>query len=178
MPRTYVSFSISQAKYTKLCVFSDASVKAISAVAYLKVTHESGHSEVGFVSGKAKLAPAPEPTVTRLELCAAVLAVEMSEIIVQEHDMNINRVTSYTDSKVVLGYIHNKNRQFYVYVNNRVQRIKQSSQPEQWKYVPTEHNPADHGSRSVTACNLPSTNWLSGPAFLLKNENGTDEKEA
>lgn len=28
VPRTYVSFSISQAKYTKLCVFSDASVKA------------------------------------------------------------------------------------------------------------------------------------------------------
>lgn len=60
--------SISQAKYTELCVFSDASVKAISAVAYLKVTHQSGCSEVGFVSGKAKLAPAPEPTVPRLEL--------------------------------------------------------------------------------------------------------------
>ncbi|XP_062422700.1 uncharacterized protein LOC119214058 [Pungitius pungitius] len=34
---------------TELCVFSDASVKAISAVAYLKVTNEHGHSEVGFV---------------------------------------------------------------------------------------------------------------------------------
>lgn len=65
-------------------MFWDASVKAISAVAYLKVTHESGRSEVGFVSGKAKLAPAPEPTVPRLKLCAAVLAVEMSEIVVQE----------------------------------------------------------------------------------------------
>ncbi|KAJ8346863.1 hypothetical protein SKAU_G00282640 [Synaphobranchus kaupii] len=74
------------------CVFSDASVKAIAAVAYLKVTHEDGHSEVGFILGKAKLAPVPELTIPRLELCAAVLAVELSELLTEELDMKCLQV--------------------------------------------------------------------------------------
>ncbi|KAI3354716.1 hypothetical protein L3Q82_004500, partial [Scortum barcoo] len=68
IPCTYVSFSISQAKSIELCMFSDASVRAIAVAAYLKVTHGDGHSEVGFIMGKAKLAPVPELTIPRLEL--------------------------------------------------------------------------------------------------------------
>lgn len=176
VPRSYVSFSISQAKTTELCVSADASVKAIAAVAYLKVTHEDGHNEVGFVLGKAKLAPVPELTIPRLGLCAAVLAVELSELVTEELDMRVNRTTFYTDSKVVLGYINNQTRRFYVYVNNRVQRIKQSSLPDQWRYVSTEQNPADHDSRSVAAGNLASTTWLCGPAFLLQPESNTPKE--
>lgn len=176
IPRPYVTFSISQATFIELCVFSDASVKAIAAVAYLKVTHEDRHSEVGFVMGKAKLAPVPEPTIPRLELCAAVLAVEMSELLTVELNVKIDKTTFYTDSKVVLGYINNQNRRFHVYVNNRVQRIKQSSLPDQWRYVPSEHNPADHGSRSVPADKLSGTSWLYGPTFLLNHETLSPEK--
>lgn len=166
IPRPYSSFSLSDAQDKELFVFSDASVQAISAVAYLKLTTEDGKSEVSFVFGKARLAPQPEITVPRLELCAAVLAIEIAELVVEEMDLKFDRITYYTDSKVVLGYIHNQARRFYVYVNNRVQRIRQSSSPEQWRYVPTEHNPADHGSRSVAAASLSTTTWFSGPAFL------------
>ncbi len=176
IPCTYVSFSISQARFIELCIFSDASVHAIAAAAYLKVTHGDGHSEVGFIMGKAKLAPVPELTIPRLELCAVVLAVELSELQTEELDTKIDRTTFYTDSKVVLGYIHNQHRRFQVYVNNHVQRIKQSSLPDQWRYVPTEHNPADHGSRSVAAGKLTNTTWLYGPAFFLQNESKTHEE--
>lgn len=77
IPRTYASFSLTRAKSTELCIFSDASVKAIAAVAYLKVKAEDGLLEVSFVLGKAKLAPLAELTIPRLELCAAVLATEI-----------------------------------------------------------------------------------------------------
>lgn len=49
IPRTYTSFSSSQARYAELYVFSDASVKAIAAVGYLKLTDLEGLSEVGFI---------------------------------------------------------------------------------------------------------------------------------
>nr|XP_046258521.1 uncharacterized protein LOC124066300 [Scatophagus argus] len=166
VPRTYSTMAPSKALHTELCVFSDASVKAISAVAYLKVTDHNGHTEVGFVLGKARLAPQSELTIPRLELCAAVLAVEIAEIIVEEIDLKLDSVRFYTDSKVVLGYIHNQSKRFYVFVSNRVQRIRKSTQPQQWHYVPTEQNPADHGSRSVPASKLHSTTWLTGPSFL------------
>lgn len=47
-------------------------------------------------------------------------------------DTTFDRIVYYTDSKVVLGYIHNQSRRFYVYVHKRIQHIHQS--PCQWKY--------------------------------------------
>lgn len=49
--------------------------KPKSAIAYLKVTSTDGKTELGFVLGKARLAPQPELTVPRLELCAVVMAI-------------------------------------------------------------------------------------------------------
>lgn len=142
-------------------MFSDASTKAIGAVAFLRAIDKDGNSNVSFVLGKAKLAPQCEPTIPRLELCSTVLAVEMAELILDEIDLKMDAVKFYCDSKVVLGYIHNEVKRFYVHVHNRVQRIRQSTRPEQWFYVPTEHNPADHASRAVSASNLVKTTWFS-----------------
>lgn len=118
--------------------------------------------------GKAKLTPPDEPTIPRLELCAAVLAVEISDLILYEMDFKPDSVKFFCDSKVVLGYIHNESMRFYVYVHNRVQRIRQSSNAEQLHYVPTEHNPADCASRSVPASLLTNSMWLTGPNFLYR----------
>lgn len=172
IPRTYTPDSLTNAQRLELCVFSDASTMAIGAVAYLRAIDEDGNSNIGFVLGKAKLAPQCKPTIPRLELCGAVLAVEMAELILDEMDLKMDAVKFYCDSKVVLGYIHNEVKRFYVYVHNRVQRIRQSTKPEQWLYVPTEHNPADHASRAVSASNLAKTTWFSGPAFLRRPYDG------
>ena len=168
IPRTYTSKSLTKMQRTELCVFSDASTKAIAAVAYLRTFDNDGLIEVGFIFGKAKLAPLSQPTIPRLELCAAVLAVEIAELILDEIDLKPDAVNFYCDSKVVLGYIYNETKRFYVYVHNRVQRIRQSTRPDQWQYVPTEHNPADHASRALPASQLTSTSWFTGPAFLRK----------
>lgn len=119
--------------------------------------------------GKAKLAPQSDPTIPRLELCAAVLAAEMADFIQEELDLKLDAVKFFTDSKVVLGYISNDTRRFYVYVHNRVQRIRQSSKPEQWHYVRTEENPADHASRSLPASYLGRSSWFTGPSFLSQS---------
>ncbi|XP_039885710.1 uncharacterized protein LOC120732292 [Simochromis diagramma] len=168
IPRLYVPVSLStQTQHRELCVFSDASVMAIAAVAYLKTISATGEIHVGFVMAKAKLAPHPAHTVPRLELCAAVLATEMAVFIQDEMDIDIHSVTYYTDSKIVLGYIYNTSRRFYVYVSNRIAQIRKSSRPDQWHYITTEENPADHGTRPTTAAALKGTNWFTGPSFLL-----------
>ena len=86
----------------------DASIQAIAAVAYLRVTDNDATCHAGFIMGKAKLAPPTNHTVPRLELCAAVLAVDLAELIVQELDCAPVALEFYTDSKVVLGYIYNE----------------------------------------------------------------------
>lgn len=99
-------------------MFSDASTVAIAAVAYLRVVEENGHCHVGFIMGKSKLAPKPAHTVPRLELCAAVLAVELAELTTSEMDIELHSVKYYTDIKIVLGYVNNASRRFSVYVSN------------------------------------------------------------
>ncbi|XP_068210596.1 uncharacterized protein [Palaemon carinicauda] len=165
IPRTYVSY-LSKTVSKELHVFSDASEKAIAAVSYLRTTDISGISSLGFVLGKAKVAPTGGHTIPCLELCAAVLAIEIAQYITDNLDISIETVKYHTDSKVVLGYINNETRRFYTYVANRVERIRRYSDSSQWNYVPTHHNPADSASRSFEAHEIHKSEWLFGPKNL------------
>lgn len=49
-------------------------------------------------------------------------------------------------------------------MSNRVNRIRLSSSPNQWTHVPTEQNPADQATRSVSALHLANSMWFSGPS--------------
>ncbi len=166
IPRAYVPTSVCGAQLRELCIFSDASTLAIAAVAYLRVIDLNGQPHVGFVMGSSKLAPVPAHTVPRLELCAEVMAVELMELIKGEIDLDLHNIHFYTDGRIVLGYIHNVTHRFYMYVANRVARIRKATEPSQWHYICSEQNPADHDSRFVTVAHLPLTNWFSGPEFL------------
>lgn len=87
-----------------------------------------------------------------------------------ELGMQIDEEFFWTDSQVVLAYISNEARRFHVFVANRVQLIRETTDPAQWHYVDTAENPADHASRGLCAGDILSTNWLSGPKFLWKPE--------
>lgn len=176
IPRWLLSVSYQMCVHKTLHIFCDASEKAVSACAYLRgVTSEK--ISVGFVFGKCKVAPKSGHTIPRLELCAAVLAVELGEMLSRELDLPLEDIKYYSDSKVVLGYLSNERRRFYVYVCNRVSRIRKSSSPHQWNYVATEENPADQGTRGLLPEQLCDSLWLNGPDFLRGNlRNPNNEK--
>ena len=114
---------------------------AIAAVACLRDVDAQGQRHIGFIMGKSKLAPKPVHTIPHLDLSAAVLAVEMADVIVEETDAELQATKFYTDSKIMLGYIHNTTWRFHVYISNRVAHIRKSTDPEQWHFISTEHNP-------------------------------------
>ena len=145
----------------------DASEKAIAAAAYMKTTDVSGQMSVVFIMGKSKLAPVGGHTIPRLELCAAVLAVEIAEILSVQMDLPCASMFFHTDSKVVLGYISNRTRRFFQYVANRVERILKISSASQWTFVPTDRNPADSATRCLTrVIDVMQHPWLLGPRWL------------
>ncbi|XP_014676742.1 PREDICTED: uncharacterized protein LOC106816632 [Priapulus caudatus] len=171
IPRMYVPLSLSTAEKVEVHIFSDASEKAVAAVAYVK-TYKDGEGQVGFVMGKAKLAPSHGHTIPRLELCAAILAVEVDETVSESLNISPRVFRYYSDSRVVLGYIRNMTRRFYTYVDNRVERIHRATRSEQWSHVPTDQNPADQGTRSLIAADqLAASVWLSGPEQLRRRDN-------
>lgn len=177
IPRTYTPSSLSKTLCKELHIFSDASEAAIASVAYLRTVDDSNNIHVGFILGKCKLAPTSGHSVPRLELCAAVMSVQLYDIISEELDMKFNTVRFYTDSMVVLGYINNKGKRFFKYVENRVERIRKSTTPKQWSYVPTKSNPADAGTRNLTAEVINDNIWIRGPPQLkepLEEDPNTD----
>lgn len=119
----YGKTSVTSADDVSVHIFCDASKEAIAAVAYLRVS-TGNVTDVGFLVGKAKVAPTHGHTIPRLELCAGVLAIEFAETVKEELDIAKSAFRFYSDSRVVLGYISAEARRFHVYVCNRVGRIR------------------------------------------------------
>ena len=129
VPRCYRSEDFGRIAQTEIHMFADASKDAIGASVYLRLINLKGEISTTLLLGKSKVAPAQSTSIPRLELCAAVLAVQAGTRVLKEIDLEIDHVTYYTDSKVVLGYLQNDSRRFYVYIANRVQLIRCLSAP-------------------------------------------------
>ncbi|KAK3086675.1 hypothetical protein FSP39_021786 [Pinctada imbricata] len=168
VPRTYADLHSASILSRDLHIFCDASQNAIAAVAYMKIYDVNGLQHISFVHGKVKVAPKHGHTIPRLELCAAVLATQIKDTITQHLKCDF-KVSMYTDSKIVLGYLNNTKRRFYVYVDNRVSQIRQSTTADQWTYVPSAENPADIATRSLSPKEMSNSMWLHGPPFIMGN---------
>ena len=156
--------------------FCDASAYGYGAVIYLRF-YDGSSCQVSFLIGKSRVAPIKESktTIPRLELTAATVGVNIAVMMTKELRLPIQEIFFHTDSTIVLHYIHNECKRFPVFVANRVQRIRQCSQPSQWRYVGSAENPADDASRGKFELSSKSR-WLSGPEFLLKPESEWPEQ--
>lgn len=150
--------------------FSDASSVGYGACSYIRYKDDHNKVHCSLIMAKARVAPSKVTSIPRLELSAAVLAAKLSVLLKSEMNMNINDEYFWTDSKVTLAYINNEARRFHVFVANRVQSIRGNTDPNQWHHVDTAENPADHASRGLRASEIQSSNWLTGPEFLWKEE--------
>lgn len=99
MPRAYCYVSPDCLDPQDRYIYSDASEKAVAAAAYLITTDTQGSQHKIFVFGKAKVDPKHGHTIPRLELCAAVLAVEIYETCRDELDTKFHQVKFISDIK-------------------------------------------------------------------------------
>lgn len=90
---------MSETTNKRIHIYCDTSESAISAVTYIE---SLGNFE--FILGKSKLAPLKGHSIPRLELCCAVLAVEIAKCVSEQLELPIEHFKFYSDSKVVLGY--------------------------------------------------------------------------
>lgn len=65
--------------------------------------------------------------IPRLELTAAVTAANISNLINEELDLLPTDNMFWSDSQIVLGYISNEVKRFCVYVANRAQIIRDTT---------------------------------------------------
>ncbi|KAL6481772.1 hypothetical protein MHYP_G00098520 [Metynnis hypsauchen] len=176
IPRSYLPSSFGEVMLYELHNFSDASLSGYGACSYLRAVNKTGQISCSLVMGKARVAPTKLMTIPRLELSSAVTSVRNGEVVKRELDIEILQEYYWTDSKVVLGYVNNDAKRFHTFVANRIQRIRSSTNPEQWRHVSSENNPADYGSRGLNAVQLKESNWLKGPDFLWQQNLPCEEE--
>ena len=115
-------------------------------------------------------------TIPRLELLACLLASRLLDSVKKALEvesfwttkvLNIEYVILWTDSTTALHWIRNSEKEYKVWVQNRVTEIRQITSTATWRYCPTQSNPADVASRGALAVQLINDNkWWHGPNFL------------
>lgn len=160
----------------ELIGFSDASSStAYGCCVYVRVTSPSGKVNMYLICSKSRINPLNNKnmTVPRLELNAALL---LSMLITKVWEtlklkFNISRVYLFTDSKIVLAWLHTEPMKLTAYVANRVKVITNNTADCLWLYVNTKDNPADYISRGVSPQELCTCDvWWHGPKFLHDSE--------
>ena len=120
---------------------------------------------VALVSGKSKVAPLAGSTIPRLKLCGALLLASLVKVIAKDLSIPVSHQYMWSDSAVVLCWINTAPSRLKTYIANRVREICNLVPPEQWRYVATYENPADHISRGLSSRQLiECTLWWKGPS--------------
>jgi hypothetical protein len=147
----------------------DASSKAYGTVGYLRSRYVEDIG-VTWIQAKAKLTPLEGITIPRGELQGAVLGVGMGRTIQKSLKLQSKNIHFWTDSTNVLCWLQGESVRLKMFVHNRVQTILLHSALENWRWIPTEVNPADVVSRGLFMDQLVDCElWWKGPKFLREH---------
>ncbi|GFV17640.1 integrase_H2C2 domain-containing protein [Trichonephila clavipes] len=82
-------------------------------------------------------------------------------------NLQITAVHFWSDSTIVISWIHRESRELKTFVANRVSKIHQLSSCDQWHHIASEQNPADVLSRGLFPEELRDDSlWWHGPELL------------
>ncbi|GFW93044.1 integrase catalytic domain-containing protein [Trichonephila clavipes] len=158
---------IHTAESIELHAFSDASEKAYGSSIYLKSISALGEVKVCLVTSKSRVSPLKQISIPRLELCGALLAAKLMKKVKEALNLQITAVHFWSDSTIVISWIHRESRELKTFVANRVSKIHQLSSRDQWHHIASEQNPADVLSRGLLPEELRDDSlWWHGPELL------------
>ena len=164
IPRCY-SLTKSGITSRELHGFCDASNTAYGAVIYLRTTYDQQSPTVSLVTAKTKVNKKNPPTIPKLELCGTVLLVKLLNTVSEV--LNIQLVTAWTDSTIVIGWLDGCTKTMKQYTYNRVHYVLEHTTPQTWKHVPGTENPSDCASRGLSPkALLQHSLWWEGPDWL------------
>lgn len=171
IPRILIESS--SIKNLQLHLFADSSEKAYGCCAYICSSSPNDIVFSNLVCAKSKVAPLKTISLPRLELCAALLAVDLAHKLQETMKVPISKIFYWTDSTIVLSWIAKPASQWKIFVANRVSKIQEYSSVQQWHHVPSHDNPADIISRGCSPSYLANNvlywhgpSWLTKPPYL------------
>ena len=136
-------------------------MSAIAAIVFVRTTKADGSSTSRYVISKTKMALIKQLSIPKQEFEAATLGAELAGFCESEMTTAISSKHFRTDSTATRGWIQSKLGQ-NMYIANRLNKIHENSNPGNWRHIPGNRNPADHGARGLNPSDIPKM-WLQPP---------------
>ena len=147
--------------------FSDASQHAYAAAVYL-VVRNGNRTTATLLAAKSKVAPLKTLSISRLELCGALLLARLINSVSSYFTAPPKRIFCWSDSQVVLAWLVSQPSRRKVFVANCTSEIASTLPSAHWGHVRTDENPADLASRGTAPASLLHEQlWWRGPAWLI-----------
>ncbi|XP_055614692.1 uncharacterized protein LOC129761013 [Uranotaenia lowii] len=148
----------------------NASETAYACVAFFRIV-DRGSPRCCLVASKAKVTSLRPQSIPRNELNGAVIGARLMESIVDSHRLKICKRYFWTDSSVVISWLHADPRKYRQYVGFRVGEILSKTQVDEWRWIASKLNVADAATKWGSGPNLdPDNQWFKGPEFLYLPE--------
>ncbi|UYV60356.1 hypothetical protein LAZ67_1000938 [Cordylochernes scorpioides] len=158
---------VTRSENLELHVFGDASKRAYATVVFLRSVQD-GIVHISLLAAKTRVAPLKSITIPRLELLACLLSARLATSIVRALARPIKTIF-WSDSSTALSWISTKH-EWSIFVSNRVNEIRSSTNIDDWRFVPGTLNPADLPSRGCYAPQFILSKWWEGPQWLRESE--------
>ena len=149
--------------------FCDSSLKAYSAMVYLKVLNKE-RCFSRLLSAKSKVAPHKTLTIPRLELLGCHLLSKLVNSVKKVIRMivKVDEVYFWTDSEICLWWIKSVDKEWKAWVENRTNATLALTDIDLRQFVPGDCNPSDIATRKGDFVDLGSNAlFWNGPSFLL-----------
>jgi hypothetical protein len=151
----------------QLHTFCDASEEGLCCAVYLRVKKRK-EVDANLIAAKARISPLKAESISRLELAACVMGVRLCHAIQDIYRVKVDECFYWTDSMVSLHWINTPAKAFKAFVAHRIGEIQTHTEPRQWFHVSGKENPADVGTRKISALELKESElWWKGSPFLL-----------
>ena len=134
IPRWYFIQGAETSNDKILHVFTDSSMTAYGAWAYVVSENKST-----LMMARKRVAPQKHITIPRLELMAAVIGARLCDH--NMRNLECARVYLWSDSHIVLRWLISE-KKHPIFINNRFREIRELTETYEWRYCPTESNPA------------------------------------
>ncbi|XP_055928204.1 uncharacterized protein LOC129959409 [Argiope bruennichi] len=128
--------------------FVDASEAAYGAVMYCKCIRDA-HVSIKLIASKSRVSPLKRIIIPKLELCASVLSTKLVKRVIHALKLPIFHKYLWSDSMIVLSWIRKEQFLFKTFVANRVTQTQDLTCIDDWRYIPSNENPADLISRGL-----------------------------